>query len=381
VVRWGWKTAAIVAAVAVVAAVVVLWRDTSPEPAGSSSRPEDRARTAPSASAESPARPAHEPSRWAAPATSSPVARANATPVEAIDPCSPVTDVEVPKGFEAASVDGITIAWQRDAPGPYDAPLRPTVLARAVMGVLEDAAEATGTAARPHLLVVVYPSEQAMRADGAPEWASGFYDGAVHVARDPASELGVRLSTLRHEVMHAQLHAGVGCIPVWLNEGIASWYASDLSLGALLALLRDRDLLDLSVLEARTFETLGTADALRAYWQSVVMLAYAIDHGDGASLASVVHRIGSLGADEPMRLAAWRRWFSGVDQSAVLDAFERRVFGSTANAADLIRGPLCCWGVRDFAQLGCRAPAGPAGERATWRDRSRVPEAFCRVTW
>ncbi|MFT3698739.1 MAG: hypothetical protein QM831_36670 [Kofleriaceae bacterium] len=43
-------------------------------------------------------------------------------------------------------------------------------------------------------------------------------------ATAPHQDLGVMLGTLRHEAMHAQLHAGAGCIPAWLDEGLAQQF-------------------------------------------------------------------------------------------------------------------------------------------------------------
>src|SRR5258706_549503 len=73
---------------------------------------------------------------------------------------------------------------------------------------------------------------------GAPPWAGGAYDGAVRVPAAPRNELGVSIATLRHEVMHAQLHAAVGCLPVWFNEGTAMYFAGAVPALEWLKLLR-----------------------------------------------------------------------------------------------------------------------------------------------
>jgi hypothetical protein len=274
-------------------------------------------------------------------------------PVEAIDPCEPLPRIEIPPGFDTTVVDGMTIAVQHDdVLGPADVPLSPTMLARVVEGSLADAAEETGTVPRAQLVVFVHASLHDLHGvGGVPGWAAGAYDGAVHVARAPHSELGVRVSTLRHEVMHAQLHAAVGCIPAWFNEGIASYFSSELSLRELFALLRDRASPDLRVLESPTLATLDEAATGRTYWQAVAMVVYAIEHSDGASLPGLVHRMSVLGRDEAMRLASWQRWFPDVDVRGALDAFGRHLFGGPPN----FDATVCCNGVRDFATLACHA--------------------------
>ena len=378
-----WKSAAIAAAIAILAVLLML-RHEAGEPAPDASQQKiehehtddhdhDHARTF-IAPAPAPATATATPPRTPRPT--------NLEPTEAIDPCQPVEELEVPHGFERLDVNGITVAWQKDPkPLPSDNPLRPMLLAHAVAGALDEAAELTGTAPRSRLLVVVYNDMKDMHdATGAPAWAGGAYDGAVRLARNSAIELGVRLGALRHEVMHAQLHQAIGCMPTWLNEGLATYFSSEMALGGLFAMLRDRDLLDLHVLEARTFAGLAKDAATRAYWQAVAMVMYGIDHSDGATVAALVRRFGAVGAADPERLAAWEKLYPGVDQSAVLDGVAKRVFGTTSGVDALLRGPLCCWSVRDFSELGCRAPAVHE-DREYWLDRTKAPVAACRSNW
>jgi hypothetical protein len=138
---------------------------------------------------------------------------------ETVDPCTAIEDPEIPPGYEQTTADGNTIAWSRATPpGPADRPLRPLVLARLVSALLEEAADATGTTARTSLVVIVYPSRDDFRAGAhAPAWSAGLYDGGVELPASAMADLGVDMETLRHEVMHAQLHLAVGCMPVWFN--------------------------------------------------------------------------------------------------------------------------------------------------------------------
>src|SRR5262249_35755116 len=122
---------------------------------------------------------------------------------EAIDPCEPVEELPLPTGFETLTAENVSIAWRPGEP----APTSPLVIAHLAAGVLAEAAQVTGTSVRSHLTVVLYPTKEDFQATGAPSWSSGLYDGLVRLPPDLASELGIRLSTLRHEIMHAQLHA------------------------------------------------------------------------------------------------------------------------------------------------------------------------------
>ena len=344
-----WKIVAIVAGV-IIGLLVLLWRQTD-EHAVVGARGKDAGVGVSASASVSDDRRSPTLTLAPTPAETAAGSRVHAEPTEAIDPCDPLPRVDIPAGFDSTVIDGITIAWQHDAaPGPLDVALSPTMLARVVQGALADAADATGTVPRAQLVVFVHSSLRDLRAgDSVPAWAGGTYDGAVHVARDGRSELGVRVSTLRHEVMHAQLHAAVGCMPAWFNEGIASYFSSELPLRDLFAMLRDHALLDMPVMEARTFASLGDADSARAYWQGVAMVAYAIERGDGGSLPSLVHRIGTLGSADEVRLTAWRHWFPGIGGQAVLDAFARHLFGGPPR----LDGTICCSGLRDFEVLSC----------------------------
>ena len=57
-----------------------------------------------------------------------------------------------------------------------------------------------------------------------PKWASGCYDGSIHLVYCAAGEpvLNILYALLRHEWVHLLIHyLGHGYCPVWLNEGLA----------------------------------------------------------------------------------------------------------------------------------------------------------------
>src|SRR5882672_2942083 len=139
---------------------------------------------------------------------------------DTVDPCTGLSNPATPAGFETVMVDGVTVAWRPAPPapqGPYDVAVAPTAIAYLVHGLLAEAAALTGTPRRERIRVVIYPPEAFHTETSAPRWADGIYDGgAVRVAARPSAELGVEIATLRHELMHAQLHPA-GCMPAWLN--------------------------------------------------------------------------------------------------------------------------------------------------------------------
>jgi hypothetical protein len=143
-----------------------------------------------------------------------------------LDPCvEPVDpDPPVPEGFEEMEVGGrVRIAWP---PGVME-PSRIRELAGYVEEGIDLAAAVTDTEPRERSTVVVYESLAALReTHELPEWTHGIYDGAIRTAAD-----GRHLrQVLRHEATHAQLHDAIGCVPTWINEGLAKYvqgYASD----------------------------------------------------------------------------------------------------------------------------------------------------------
>jgi hypothetical protein len=169
-------------------------------------------------------------------------------------------------------------------------------------------------------------------------------------------------------------------MPAWFNEGLASVFSSELALPEMFAMLRAGEPLDLRVLESRSFAGVAKDVVVRRYWQAVAMTMYAIERADGSNVAGAVRWLGGLGAADATRLSAWRALAHHDDANVALDALARRVFGTTAGLDALLHGPMCCYAIRDFVALGCRAPASRE-DRDTWNDRSREPIAACKLSW
>jgi hypothetical protein len=245
--------------------------------------------------------------------------------------------------------------------------------------VLEEAAALTGTVRRESLTVVVYPAADFVALTGAPTWASGAYDGAVRIPAAPRSELGISVTALRHEVMHAQLHTGAGCIPAWFNEGSAMYFAGEVPVLEWLGWLRARDGVGLAGLHGPGFTEMTADRAGRAYAISLAMVLFAIAqaHGEGiqpAVRAAVAARQGSPRAS----LELWDRLFPGADDRAVQDLLAGQLFGVATGSAldDKLHGGVCCYGLRSPGETACRSVPARAGGRL-WSDRSGPRAAQC----
>jgi hypothetical protein len=305
---------------------------------------------------------------------------------DTVDPCTGPSNPATPAGFETVMVDGVTVAW-RPAPlapqGPYDVAVAPTAIAYLVHGLLAEAAALTGTPRRERITVVVYPPEAFHTETGAPRWADGIYDGgAVRVAARPSAELGVEIATLRHELMHAQLHP-VGCMPAWLNEGTAMYFAGPPPLRTWIRMLRRPDSFALGDLALPSFALLPDQSAERAYAESLTMVLYLVDRTGEAGLRAAVQALRVAGTDTPRPgQELWDRLVPGIGHRAVIDAMAHRVFGVFPGREldAILRGAICCHGVRTASELRCRGTA-PRMDRRRWVDDTAAPVAMCDATW
>lgn len=304
-----------------------------------------------------------------------------------VDPCTTPGEAEIPTGFESVIAQGITVAWRPGelaSPGPNHVPLAPAAIAHLVGGLLEEAAQLTGTVRRTELTVIIYPSVEELRAaTRAPSWAGGLYDGgAVRVAATPTEELGISLSTLRHEVMHSQLHAAIGCMPFWLNEGLAEYISGPPPLRQWLELLRSPGSFELRLLRNPAVVE-RELDARHMYGVSLAMVLYIVDHGGQPALQQALRTV--HGADTERAVELWNTMYPRVDYVAVLDSLAHRVFGTSLDqVGGILDDPLCCHGLSDVGATACRVATTRATTRIwfeTWSDLSAAPRAMCKATW
>lgn len=276
------------------------------------------------------------------------------------DPCTAVAEPIIPATYETITAANITVAWDpAEVVGPYDAPLRPVSLAFAVAGLLEEAAQLTGTDRRASLAVIVDATPEAFHARmRTPAWVDGLYDGAaVHLAAKPNLDLGVRMSTLRHEVMHAQMHATVGCTPFWFNEGLASYFAGSVPTREWMTMLRTGEPFDLARLREPAVLDLEAENAARMYAVSLAMVLYIVHARGELGLREAV-RVAQAADSIPTALELWSRTQPNIDYRAILDMLAQRILGLPLGPEldAVLGGSLCCRNLRSPAGLTCRAP-------------------------
>ena len=295
------------------------------------------------------------------------------------DPCRAIAEASIPDGYEVVSAQGITVASQPGEPTLNE----PTVFAYLVAGLLEEAALRTGTARRDRLTVVRYTSSANFhKLTGAPSWADGIYDGSVRLPAAGHADFGVLLRTLRHELMHAQLHAGVGCSPFWLNEGAAMQFAGKPPQHEWIRILREHRFVDPESLEGGTFEELSTGDLDVAYGQSLAMVLIMAERRGASALGDALRELDAAATQpkRPGRQGLWARLYPQVGRREIADSLARRVFKVPQGPEldGIFAGAVCCYGRGSISELGCRgAPLNPG--KHFWVDSSREPRAYCEV--
>ncbi len=368
-------------AVAVLLLGVLIWRDTLDTPRVTPvPRP---ARVAPSAIAPVPEPPTIAEEPPPPPPADAALAEPERRPAEPsaphlADPCTQPIEPVLPTSYESVTSHGITVAWNGEP--DRDRPFHPLVFASAVRGVLDEAAELTGTAPREQLTVIVYPSQPVfLSATHSPGWSGGLYDGsAVRVPASTLSDVGVAMSTVRHEVMHAQLHTAIGCMPAWLNEGLAMYFAGDAPIHDWIAMLGDRDRSEAAV-GGSTFAYLDDDRAGRAYGESLARVLYVVGHGGGTVMRELVQSARTNSQRGIAVSQLWELTYPRVSRIEVLDALARRVFelplGKELEA--VTHGPMCCTAVRNVRNLACHAAA--LGSESLWVEKGT--HAWCRNQW
>jgi hypothetical protein len=295
----------------------------------------------------------------------------DATSHHTADPCTALSEPIIPATFEQTTAAGITIAWDpTKTAGPYDAPFRPVSLAYTVAGLLEEAAQLTGTDRRERLAVIVdASSEDFLARTKAPAWAGGLYDGsAVHLPPYARADFGVVMTSLRHEVMHAQMHAVVGCTPFWFNEGLANYFAGATPTKEWVAMARTGEPFDLTTLREPAIHDVKAQNAQRMYAVSTAMVLYLVHRGGEVGIREAI-RIAQSAPTIPAALDLWPRMAPNVQYPLVLETLATRIFGVPPGPEldALLAGPLCCLNLRSPADVTCRAPDPNATRRELCR--------------
>jgi len=303
------------------------------------------------------------------------------------DPCTSPVMAEIPPGFESVTVQGVTVAWmpgEPQSPSPSHVPFNPTTIASLAGGLVEEAAVFTGTARRSELTIILYRDVETFRiATHSPVWAGGLYDGgAVHVPASGSDELGVSLSTLRHEIMHAQLHIAIGCMPFWLNEGLAVHITSSPPIAQWLEMLRAPGSFDLRLLR-NPAEVPTSTEASRMYRVSHAMVVHILHRGGEPALYQALRFV--HGADPNKAMELWDALYPKVDYLAIVETLANKMFGMRLDQiAPIVDGPLCCIGTSNISEPFCRPTQSRTTPRLwleTWGDVTGSPRALCKNHW
>lgn len=335
-------------------ALVWLWQSTQRAPITEPPAAPPTTRAAPQRRITAPTRPA---ARLTLPPRTSTF---DATSHHTADPCTAVAEPIIPSTFEQITAANITVAWEpSETTEPYDAPLRPIALAFTVAGLLEEAAQLTGTDRRQSLTVIVDASaEEFQGRTKTPAWVAGLYDGAaVRLPGRPSADIGVDISTLRHEVMHAQMHAAIGCTPFWFNEGLANYFGGPAPVREWIHMLRTGEPFDLTTLRDPAILDVKAENAKRMYAVSLAMVLYLVDRAGETAIREAV-RVAQTAATIPDALELWQRVAPNVEHRLVVEALAQRVFGMVPSPEldTLVQGKLCCQSLPAPAELKCRAP-------------------------
>ena len=129
-----------------------------------------------------------------------------------------------------------------------------------------------------------------------PNWASGYYDGSIHLAYCAADEpvLNILYALLRHEWVHLLVHyLARGYCPVWLNEGLAQIMARPMFQSERLVLehaIEKKYLLSFDTL-SKPFSQLPTKSRKLAYIQSTAITEYLIQQFGFPKIRELLHEL------------------------------------------------------------------------------------------
>jgi tetratricopeptide (TPR) repeat protein len=116
---------------------------------------------------------------------------------------------------------------------------------------------------------ILYTGEQFRDITKSPSWAAGAYDGRIRIPVRGALNAPAELERIvTHEYVHAVIHQLYPRIPLWLNEGLATYFETG-DHAWLTARLRGAEVIPIARLND-AFEAADRADAAIAYAESYV---------------------------------------------------------------------------------------------------------------
>lgn len=153
--------------------------------------------------------------------------------------------------------------------GPAQQPI-----ADRVSAVLETAYARVGRAMNAYppetITAILYTREQFRDITKSPSWAAGAYDGRIRIPVMGALKTPGELDrVVTHEYVHALIQATTPRLPVWLNEGLATYFEPTDHAWLTTGLRKSSDRIPLGRLE-ESFSTLEGEDVLVAYAESYI---------------------------------------------------------------------------------------------------------------
>jgi tetratricopeptide (TPR) repeat protein len=198
-------------------------------------------------------------------------------------------EASLPQNHEAIKDDRFTIS--------FDGPVQQTLAARAV-SVLNASfwriGKVLGAYPSAPINVVLYSEKQFHDITGAPEWASGGFDGQIRIpVRGAAQNLAEFDRVLTHELTHAMLKSIASRnLPAWLNEGLAMHFEGRDAALSERRLAAARLFVPLALLQT-SFTRLNTAQAVVAYEESAFATRALIDRIGPSGLGQLLEDLGA----------------------------------------------------------------------------------------
>ncbi|HMK44625.1 MAG TPA: hypothetical protein VK445_10870 [Dissulfurispiraceae bacterium] len=176
---------------------------------------------------------------------------------------------------------------------------------RIVLRILDDAYRQIGRELNyfpeKSFTVIIYTQRDFRNVTRLPEWAGGAYgifDGVIRIPVHGAEGQEAELRrVLFHEYTHALIHTLAADPPLWLNEGLAEYFAGGWPQRTVqhvpLTYLHDRG----------SFARLGDVSAVNmAYWESYSAAAYLADRYGKDRILALLRALGKTGdADQAFR--------------------------------------------------------------------------------
>lgn len=136
-----------------------------------------------------------------------------------------------------------------------------------------------------------------------PQWASGCYDGSIHLVYCAIGEpvLGILYALLRHEWVHLLVyHLTNGQCPVWINEGLAQSIARPMfrfERFNLQQAVQAKQLLSIDTL-SKPFSQLPTKCRKLAYTQSAAIIEHFVQQFGFSKIRDLLHQLSNSTSTE-----------------------------------------------------------------------------------